>query len=83
MNAILVVWLVAEYREQRAAAGAGREASHAVNLLMLRASRAVARASVWRGSCLNTMLVVWLFAEKRGQRAEEGAGRESPAAVIS
>ena len=62
LNTILVVWLLAETRGQRSSAEAGREASLADNLLMLRASRAVTRVSVWRGSCLNAMLVVLLVA---------------------
>ena len=80
---MLFVWLLAETRGQRAAAEAGREASLAVNLLMLGASRAVTRASVWRGSFLYAMLNVWLVAENRWQRAATGAGRETSLAVIS
>ena len=83
VNAMLVVWLLAETRGQRAAAEAGRVPSLAVNLLMLRASRAVARPSVWGGSCFNAMLVVWLVAESRWQRAAAGVGREASLAVIS
>ena len=82
-NAMLVIGLLAETRGQTAAAEAGREASLAVNLLMLRASRAVTRASMWRGSCLNAILVVLLVAESRDQRAVAGAGREASLAVIS
>ena len=44
---------------------------------MVCASRVVARASVWRGSCLNAMLVVWLVAESRRQRTAAVAGREA------
>ena len=83
LNTTLFVWLLAETRGQTAAAEAGREASLAVNLFMPRASRAVTRASVWRGSCFNAMLVVWLVAVSRGQRAAAGAGREASLVVIS
>ena len=83
LNAMLVFWFVPESRGQSAAAEAGREASLTVNFLMLRASRAVVRASVWRVSCLNAMLVVWLVAEYREQKAAAGAGREASLVVIS
>ena len=54
------------------------------HLLMLWATRAVAQASVWRGSCFNAMLVVVLGAESsKLQRAAAGVGKEASLAVIS
>ena len=43
----------------------------------------MARSSVWRGSCLNAMLVVWLVADSRRQRPAAGTRMKASLAIIS